>query len=47
MKSWRRLSGHNHLPKVILDVKFPTVSRSSDRKIEPLLPARLVTKIQR
>jgi hypothetical protein len=21
-KSWRRLNGHNHLPKVIMGVKF-------------------------
>jgi hypothetical protein len=37
-KSWRRLDGHNQLPKIILGVKSPTESRSSDRKLMPLPP---------
>jgi len=36
-KSWRRLDGHNQLPKVVLGVKSPTESRS-DRKLKPLPP---------
>ena len=38
-KSWRRLDGHNQLPKVILGAKFFDESRSSDRKLKPLPPA--------
>ena len=39
-KSWRRLNGHNQLPKLILGVKFTDgiESRSSDRKLKPLPP---------
>src|SRR6266852_5467662 len=35
-KSWRRLDGHNQLPKVILGVSSLTESRLSDRKLKPL-----------
>ena len=37
-KSWRRLDGHNQLPKVILGESSSTKSRSSDRKLKPLPP---------
>jgi hypothetical protein len=37
-KNWRRLDGHSQLPKVVLGVKFATVSRSSERKLKPLPP---------
>jgi hypothetical protein len=33
MKLWRRLNGHNQLPKI-----SPTESRLSDRKLKPLPP---------
>jgi hypothetical protein len=45
-KSWRRLNGRNQLPKLILGVKFPAESRSSDRKLQPLPPDPFVTKIR-
>jgi hypothetical protein len=45
-KSWRRLDGHNQLPKVILGVSSPTESRLSDRESRcRLIPS--VTKIRR
>jgi hypothetical protein len=37
-KSWRRLDGHNQLPKIILGVGSPTELRSSSRKLKPLPP---------
>jgi len=37
-KSWRRLDGHNQLPKVILGVKFADGVEVSDRKLKPLPP---------
>ena len=37
-RSWRRLNGHNQLPKIILGVRFTDKSRSSDRKLKPLHP---------
>jgi len=37
-KSWRRLDGHNQLPKIILGVRFTTEWRSSNRKLKPLPP---------
>ena len=40
-KSWRRLDGHNHLPKVT-----SLQSRSSDRKLEPLAADPSITKIR-
>jgi len=36
-KSWRRLDGHNLLPKLILGVSSPTESRST-RTLKPLPP---------
>src|ERR1700731_3322542 len=36
-KNWRRLDGHNQLPKIILGVRF-TELRSSSRKLKPLPP---------
>ena len=46
-KCWRRLDGHNQLPKVILGVISPTEARFSDRKLKPLPPAPSFTKIRR
>ena len=38
-KSWRRLDGHNQLPKVILGVKFSDgIEVVIDRKLKPLPP---------
>jgi hypothetical protein len=37
-KNWRRLDGHNQLPKVVLGVSSPAESRSPDRKFKPLPP---------
>jgi hypothetical protein len=37
-RSWRRLDGHNQLPKIILGVRFAMESRLSDRKLNPLPP---------
>ena len=37
-KSWRRLDGHNQLPKIILGIKF---SRLSDHKLKSLPPEPL------
>jgi hypothetical protein len=37
-KSWRRLDGHNQLPKVILGVKFADGIELSDRKLKSLPP---------
>src|SRR5262249_26300541 len=36
-RSWRRLNGHNQLPKIILGIKF-SESRLSDGKLKPLPP---------
>jgi hypothetical protein len=36
-KSWRRLNGHNLLPKLILGVKFVD-GTTSHRKLKPLPP---------
>ena len=46
-ESWPRLNGHNQLPKVILGVKFTDEIEVVDRKIKPLPPDPLVTKIRR
>ena len=37
-KSWRRLDGHNQLPKVILGVKFTDGIEVVDRKLKLLPP---------
>ena len=37
-KSWRRLDGHNQLPKIILGVKFTDGVEVSDRKLKPPPP---------
>jgi hypothetical protein len=37
-KSWRRLNGHNQLPKLILGVDSPTEPKSLDRKLKPPPP---------
>ena len=37
-KSWRRLDGHHHLPKVIRGITFTDGSRTSAEKLKPLPP---------
>ena len=49
-KSWRRLDGHNQLPKIVLGVKFTdgleVVNRRSSAQSRRLNP-QAVTKIRR
>jgi hypothetical protein len=46
-KSWRRLGGHNQLPKIIFGVKFTDGIESSDGNLKALPPDPSVTEIRR